>query len=109
MPPTSRSMRINCRRRSLPASPVIRRESQIVRAVVARPCIHHEVWIRASSETAVVAGEGARDAVFFFLEIEPQNRATHANVLRNARELMPLHAELFRPERHHLHEAHRAG
>ncbi len=34
----------------------VRRQSQIVRAVVARPLVHHEIRIRAPADTAVVAG-----------------------------------------------------
>src|SRR5690606_20725714 len=57
---------------------------------------------------AVVACQRASVVTVLAVEIEPQNRAAHANVLRDANELLIRHAELPWPERHDLHEANSA-
>jgi hypothetical protein len=42
------------------------------------------------------------------IEVETQDRATHADVGRDVYQLVATHAEALGPERHHLHETHRA-
>src|SRR6202012_3390729 len=80
-----------------------------IRAVPPRPGVNNLVWIITAADAAVVSRERLTYVVVLVLQIESQNRATHPDVGRDADELVAAHAELFRPERHHLHEADRRG
>src|SRR3984893_6950354 len=83
-------------------------EPQIIRAVPARPLADDQVRVVTPSGAAVVARQRLAHVVALIAEVEAQDRAAHADVGRDVYQLVATHAEALGPERHHLHETHRA-
>src|SRR5881394_107847 len=83
-------------------------KAQIIRAAPARPLAENQVRVVTPSGTAVVARQRLAHVVALMIEVETQDRATHADVGRDVYQLVATHAEALGPERHHLHETDRA-
>src|SRR3979490_2922996 len=83
-------------------------KAQIIRAAPARPLAEDQVRVVTPPGTAVVARQRLAHVVALMIEVETQDRATHADVGRDVYQLEAPHAEALGPERHHLHETHRA-
>src|SRR5467141_3873663 len=100
------------RERSTPARTSAAREAsaepQIIRAVPARPLADDQVRVVTPPGAAVVARQRLAHVVALIAEVEAQDRAAHADVGRDVYQLVATHAEALGPERHHLHETHRA-
>src|SRR4029077_2040818 len=84
------------------------RKPQVIRAAPARPLAEDQVRVVTPPGTAVVARQRLAHVVALVIEVETQDRATHADVGRDVYQLVATHAEALGPERHHLHETHRA-
>src|ERR1700687_6253308 len=83
-------------------------EPQIIRAVPARPLADDQVRVVTPPGAAVVARQRFAHVVALLAQVKPQDRAAHADVGRDPYQLVATHAQALGPERHHLHETHRA-